>query len=418
MSAAGATAVDEAHVADRRQQRGSARWWAAAFVLIGVVLLGATAALGWDRPAHDDLALHANRLLELLAFLTFVLLGALLILRRPEHPIGWLLAALGLAVLVNQVSQEYALQHVAGQGWTPPGGVALWIADWSTIVPLVLLVEVLLLFPTGRPQSAGWAWFARMVAAGGVLATVWRAVVTWPQRGTALLTVGAVLAAGLNVLRLALIASLSVAVVALIARFRHAGSEQRQQLKLLLLAGCGLMAAAVAAVVAGEGVASRLVEALGTVCIAGVAAAMAIAVLRHRLYEIDRVVSRTVSYGLLTALLAGLYVAGVVIAGAVLEPISSDSSLAVAASTLIVAAAFTPLRTRLQQLVDRRFNRSRYDVESAVAAFRIQLRHDLRLESLHDDLLTIVAATVQPRDASLWLRRGSLHEPGGQTSRR
>lgn len=418
MSAAAVTAVDEAHVADRQQQRGSARWWAAAFVLIGVMLLGATAALGWDRPAHDDLALHANRLLELLAFLTFVLLGALLILRRPEHPIGWLLAALGLAVLVNQVSQEYALQHVAGHGWTPAGGVALWIADWSTIVPLVLLVEVLLLFPTGRPQSAGWAWFARIVAAGGVLATVWRAVVTWPQRGTALLTDGAVLPAGLNVLRLALIASLSVAVVALIARFRHAGSEQRQQLKLLLLAGCGLMAAAVAAMVAGEGAASRLVEALGTVCIAGVAAAMAIAVLRHRLYEIDRVVSRTVSYGLLTALLAGLYVAGVVIAGAVLEPISSDSSLAVATSTLIVAAAFTPMRTRLQQIVDRRFNRSRYDVESAVAAFRIQLRHDLRLESLHDDLLTIVAATVQPRDASLWLRRGSLHEPGGQTSRR
>lgn len=418
MSAAAVTAVDEAHVADRQQQRGSARWWAAAFVLIGVMLLGATAALGWDRPAHDDLALHANRLLELLAFLTFVLLGALLILRRPEHPIGWLLAALGLAVLVNQVSQEYALQHVAGHGWTPAGGVALWIADWSTIVPLVLLVEVLLLFPTGRPQSAGWAWFARIVAAGGVLATVWRAVVTWPQRGTALLTDGAVLPAGLNVLRLALIASLSVAVVALIARFRHAGSEQRQQLKLLLLAGCGLMAAAVAAMVAGEGAASRLVEALGTVCIAGVAAAMAIAVLRHRLYEIDRVVSRTVSYGLLTALLAGLYVAGVVIAGAVLEPISSDSSLAVATSTLIVAAAFTPMRTRLQQIVDQRFNRSRYDVESAVAAFRIQLRHDLRLESLHDDLLTIVAATVQPRDASLWLRRGSLHEPGGQTSRR
>ena len=128
MSAAGATAVDEAHAADRQQQRDSARWWAAAFVLIGVVLLGATAALGWDRPAHDDLALHADRLLELLAFLTFVLLGALLVLRRPEHPIGWLLAALGLAVLVNQVSQEYALQHVAGQAWTPAGGVALWIA--------------------------------------------------------------------------------------------------------------------------------------------------------------------------------------------------------------------------------------------------------------------------------------------------
>lgn len=414
-SNAGATAVDEA-VADRQQQQGgSARWWAAAFVLVGVVLLGATAALGWDRPAHDDLALHANRLLELLAFLTFVLLGALLVLRRPEHPIGWLLAALGLAVLVNQVSQEYALQHVAGQGSAPGGGlVALWIADWSTIVPLVLLVEVLLLFPTGRPQSRRWAWFAGVVAAGGTLTIVWRAVTMWPRRGTALLADAPVLPAGLNVLRIALIASLPVAVVALIVRFRHAGSQQRQQLKLLLFATCGLVAAAVAAMVAGEGVASRIAEALGTICIAGVAAAMTLAVLRHRLYEIDRVVSRTVSYSLLTALLAGLYVVGVVIAGTVLEPVSSDSSLAVATSTLMVAAAFTPLRMRLQRLVDRRFNRSRYDAERAVAAFRIQLRHDLRVESLHDDLLTIVAATVQPRDASLWLRPGGQDEPAGR----
>jgi hypothetical protein len=143
--------------------------------------------------------------------------------------------------------------------------------------------------------------------------------------------------------------------------------------------------------------------------------AIGIAILRYRLFDIDRLISRTLVYGLLTALLAGVYATGVFVAGRLLDPARGRSELAVAASTLAVAALFQPLRRRLQTLVDRRFNRSRYDAARTVAAFSSRLREEIDLDSLSAELLAVVDQTMQPTEASLWLRpQGSRPPPGQQ----
>lgn len=359
---------------------------------------------GIRTPATDGAGFDVLNLLEVGSFVTFVLLGSLLVLRRPEHPIGWLLASLGIAVLTQQAAQRYAWYSISTTAALPAWRAASWIAEWTIAPPLALFVEALLLFPTGRPPSRAWRGPAWAVATGGMLLTVGWALTTWPQRGPDLLTAGGVLPTPLEVLRIALIAAVPVAAGSLVWRQRRAGHEERQQLKWLLLATGGLVTAVAAALVtAAMGTSSTVVDALGIGSVAGIAIAMALAVLRYRLYDIDRILSRTVAYGLLTAALALVYVGGVVGSGALLEPVAPDSSLSVAASTLLVAGAFRPLQARLQLRVDRRFNRSVHDAQRAVAAFHARLRDHVRLDGLHDDLLTTVARTVQPTAAALWL---------------
>ena len=390
----------------------NARWWALAFVLAGTVQVVVTIALSWDRAAHGAAPFDAGTIVELLAFLTFVLLGGLLVLRQPRHPIGWLLAALGLTVLLQQTAQAYAVRgHALSGGAGLPGWqFASWVLLWSIAPPLVLLVEVLLLFPTGRPLSRAWARVAWVVAIGGVALTLGWAAASWSQRGTPAVTAGAPLPAPLDLLRNALIACVPVAVVSLLWRFRRAEPDERQQLKWLALAATGLMAAAVAGLVAAAlGRTSPLVDVAGMVSIAGVAVSMTLAVLRYRLYEIDRILSRTVSYGVLSTLLVALYTVAVVTVGALLNPVTRDSSPAVAASTLLVAATFAPLRTRTQHAVDRRFNRPEHHRQLEVAAFGSRLRAEARLEDLRTDLLAVVGRVVAPRTVSIWLRPS----PGG-----
>lgn len=281
--------------------RPASAGWASAFALIGVVLAVTAVAAGWARGAPPVGALAAVQTLEAGAFLAFVLLGSIIVLRRPAHPVGWLLAALGLAVLLQQSAQQYALQGSGGQPTLPAWAVASWVAEWSIAPPLVLFVEVLLLFPSGRPRSPTRRVFVWAVAVAGVLLTGGWAAATWPHRGAALMTGVGMLPDALEALRLVLIACVPAAVVTLIWRFRRAGRDEQQQLKWLLLAGCGLaVAAAAGLIVAAMGTTAPLVDAFGVVSIAGVAVAIALAVLRYRLYEIDHILSRTVSYALLT----------------------------------------------------------------------------------------------------------------------
>lgn len=390
----------------------SAVWWALGFVIAGVAQVVITIALSWDRAAHGAAPFDAGTVVELLAFLMFVLLGGLLVLRRPRHPIGWLLSALGLAVLLQQIVQAYAVRgHALPSGAGLPGWqFASWVLVWSIAPPLILLIEVLLLFPTGRPSSRAWTGVAWVVAVGGVVLTIGWAVASWPQRGVAAVTAGVSLPTALELLRSALIACVPVAVLSLLWRFRRAAPDERQQLKWLALAATALMASAVAGLVtAALGRTSRIVDAAGMVSIAGVAVSMTLAVLRYRLYEIDRLLSRTVSYGVLSALLVALYSVAVVTVGALLGPVARDSSPAVAVSTLIVAAAFAPLRARTQHVVDRHFNRPEHDRQREVGAFGSRLRADVRLEDLRSDLLAVVDRVVAPHTVSIWLRPS----PGG-----
>lgn len=324
------TTIEPSETGGPQRPPALAAWWAMTFAVTGAVL--AVFAVVWHPPRSPSF--DVLRAIEICAFLAFALLGALLVWRRPDHPVGWLLAALGVAVLVQQSAQQYALRGLAApfqlHGWQ----LASWVAQWTIAPPLVLFVEVLLLFPAGRPNSRVQRVYVWGVGVAGVVLTIGWAAATWSQRGAALLTGGGALPGVLGTLRLALIASLLVAAGSLIWRFRYADPDERQQLKWLLLAGCGLMVAAAAGLITTAlGTSSRLVDALGVVSIGGVAAAMTLAVLRYRLYEIDHILSRTVSYSLLTAILTALYTLGVVTVRAVLDPLSPDSGLAVAAST-------------------------------------------------------------------------------------
>jgi hypothetical protein len=190
-----------------------------------------------------------------------------------------------------------------------------------------------------------------------------------------------------------------------VVRFRRALGEERQQLKWFTF-----VAAAELVLIPGLGaVAEQLAPVLGElvifpVSISLIAIAIGVAVLKYRLYDIDRVINRTLVYGLLTVLLGAIYTAGVFGLGRLLNPVTGESALAVAASTLAVAALFQPARRRVQAVVDRRFNRRRYDAAKTIEAFSTRLRDQLDLDTLSTELLAIVDQTTEPTRASLWLR--------------
>jgi hypothetical protein len=359
--------------------------------------------------------------LDAIAFLAFVLLGAILVLRRPQHPVGWLFAALGLTQITEQAAQEYALWSLAAPGGRWGGTLAVWATHWTIAPGLTVFVALLLLFPNGRPPSPRWRWLVWSVAIAGLLLTVGWAVGSWPLRLEPALSSerpdGGLFAA-LRVVTVALVVCLPVAAGSLVWRFRTATGEERQQLKWLALAAVGLLVAVSAGLVAAAlGTDSLILDVIGSASIAGIAFAAGLAVLRYRLYEIDRIISRTLGYGLLTVLLACVYALSVMVAGAALEPLAPDSSAAVAVSTLAVVALFAPLRRRTQATVARRFHRSQYDAQVAVAAFRARVRAEVRRDALAADLQATVARTVQPAHVSVWLRPGVTATPthGGAT---
>ena len=345
---------------------------------------------------------------------TSSLVGALVASRRPGNAIGWLLCTLGLTEAVVDFGAEYAVVAVLEHPGSLPGGEFMaWLASWLWLFVLgVGYVFVFLLFPDGHLLSPRW----RMV---GVIATV----------GT---TVGAVgFAFGADPLNeapwlnnpyglpgeewpevltqaipLVLLVVVPAATLSLIKKFRRSSGETRQQLKWLAFSG-GLMACLL-----GAGTATfdpndqrgfDLLETLLAISFALVPFSVGVAILRYRLYDIDRVISRTLAYGALSAVLVGGYLLAVLALQSIL-PVPDESPLIVAASTLGVVAAFGPLRTHVQSAVDRRFSRSRYDAEHTIAEFGGRLRSEVELESLTEDLLCVVRATVQPLHASVWLR--------------
>lgn len=384
-----------------------APWVAAGVAVTGVALaLGAGILVWWGQgiaPAGLDVA----RATELVAFLVFVLIGSLLVLRRPEHRVGWLLAAIGTSVLLQQATQGYALLPDAATP-LPFADVAAWTAAWSITPPLALLAIMLLVFPTGRAQSSRWGAFTWIVGTAGTAITLAWALWAWPVRSRLLaaepLPAPPVLETGTALLA----AALPIAVVSLLLRYRTAEPDTRRQLRWLLLAAIGVLGAAAAGLAtAALDAGSPAIDALGSISFAGVAVAIALAVLRRRLYEIDRILARTVSYLLVTVALGVVYAVVVLSVGAVLDPVTSDSALAVAASTLAVAGAFNPVRARTQRAVDRRFNRAHLDREQVVRTFGARLRDDYRLDPLRADLVATAVRVVEPAHASVWLRPGA-----------
>jgi hypothetical protein len=393
------------------------RWWPArlAGALWVLAMLG-LATVPW----FDHLLRQAGRpdLVQsntdaapfVLAGVSAATVGTVLAMRRPRHPVGWLLLAFGLTMSASGVAAGYAAYGLlARSGALPAARYAALYDDASFILWPALIGFVLLLTPTGSLPSPRWRWWARVAAAAPVLALLAAAFRSAPlespfQSFVSPLAVralaGPLLLAGFVAIVVTQLA-IPAAAASVVVRFRRARGLERQQLRWVAFAA-GLSAAAALVVVVGmvTGTPALYIWS-ATVYVAILPVAIGAAILRYRLYDLDRIISRALAYGLLTVLLGGGYVVVVLGLGQLL---GQNSSLAVAGSTLVVAALFQPARRRVQQLVDRRFNRRRYDAAQTIQAFSTRLREQVDLNTLTTELLAVVDQTMQPTQASLWLR--------------
>jgi hypothetical protein len=352
----------------------------------------------------------------------YATLGLVVATRRPRHPIGWLLMGCGLTIAMQVVAGQYAA--LAGAAALPGRLHGLWASTQVQSVGVGLLVLLLLLFPTGRPLSPRWRPAVWSLVAGVSLTFVTqglkpRTLSDFPgeQNPFGVPALESVLGPLDVVGGVLLIGGIIGAVASLVGRLRRARGRERQQIKwFVYVALVGIVA-----IIVLEPLLALLSDQLpgaygslvGTVLspwlLAPIALAVTVAaaIVRHRLYDIDRVINRTLVYGVLTVLLGAVYAASVFLLGRLLDPAGGQSELAVAASTLAVAALFQPARRRVQSAVDRRFNRRKYDAARTVAAFSARLRDQVDLDTLSAELLTVVNQTMQPTTVSLWLRQSA-----------
>jgi hypothetical protein len=351
---------------------------------------------------------------------SFSVVGALIASHRPENSIGWIFLAVGFFYGLLSAGDEYAIYALlTNPGSLPLGAAASWLGQWLWAPGLgLILVFLPLLFPDGRPPSYRWrpvAWL------GGIsigLAVVSSMILLWPERGPALVTGDESPSHVLDVVLLfaavpmMLVAGLG-AVISLFVRFRRARGEERQQIKWFVSAAAlTFFWMLVFAVVLGEllragGGLPRVTGALsGLLVLPSIPIATGIAILRYRLYDIDRIINRTLVYGSLTVMLALLYFGGVSAIQALFGALTGQEKqpqLAIVVSTLVIAALFNPLRRRIKSFIDRSFYRSKYDAAKTLEAFSAKLREETDLDALSDDLTSVVSETMQPAHVSLWL---------------
>ncbi len=382
------------------------------WTLLGVACAMGLFSLELSRRNGEDLSDTSMILVQLL----FVALGALVTSRQPKNAVGWIFMAIGFVGIGGPLAEQYASHsYLTDPGSLVAPWVAMWFGEWYWIIWLYLtFVFTALLFPTGHLPSPRWRpAFALICFAAGafvVMAGLERKL-ELPnsnfsiENPIGLLPVDDVEAGLLGgVLVLVSVASILIALSALVVRFVRAGGEERQQLKWFTFAGSVLI---VGFVLNGflDALGVGRVEPADLVMFSLVPIAVGMSILRYRLYDIDRIISRTVAYGLLSALLAGGYLLAVLILQS-LVPVADDSPLIVAMSTLAVVAAFGPLHTRIQRIVERRFNRSRYDSALTIQSFGAHLRREVDLESVSLQLVGVVEQTMHPSHVSLWLRPG------------
>ena len=348
----------------------------------------------------------------------FPAVGAVIAKRQPTHPIAWIFLGSGLGAGLAAFAYPYAKYALVTRPDAVPLGLAVaWVSDWVwTTGGIPLLSFGLLLFPDGHLPSPRWrpvAWLAGATLAMFVFGSAFH---TGPLANHPTIPNPLAIDAAEPLFRVLQPVSaicfpvvLSCSAASIVIRFRRARGLERQQLKWLAYAVA--VFAVVVALASREWAGWAVAQVAALFALGFIPVAIGIAILRYRLFDIDRLISRTLVYGLLTALLAGVYATGVFVAGRLLDPARGRSELAVAASTLAVAALFQPLRRRIQNLVDRRFNRSRYDAARTVEAFSGRLREEIDLDSLSAELLTVIDQTMQPTRASLWLRQEGSRPP-------
>jgi hypothetical protein len=345
----------------------------------------------------------------------FSTVGAVVASRRPEHPVGWLFCVVGLVGGVRHLGAEYATYALPMSHESLAGGAAAaaWISSWLWVPHVGLMVFLGLVFPSGLLPTARWRPFAWLIVVALLVGTVALALSPGPLSGLGPIQNPFGIEGARRVVgpAHALVWSLAlVAASSLLVRLRRAKGMERQQIKWVAFAGAVAAIGGALTYVGGPEAMSvwwvqRVGLALIVVGFAGVPIAMSVAILRYRLYDIDLIINRALVYGPLTAMLALMYFGGVVGLQAALRVLTGqESTLAVVASTLAIAALFNPLRRRIQGIIDRRFYRRKYDARQTLDAFSATLRNETDLETLNGDLVGVVRKTMQPAYASLWLR--------------
>ena len=378
-------------------------------VVIGVFLVS------YARQARDSTPVQLVAALSLVvSMLAFVLCGALIVARQPRNVVGWLLMIPGLALPASTLATNWLGSMPPPSEVTPGSWLVLWALSWSWLLLIFPILHLLLTFPDGRLLSRRWRWavaleasmvalflgFSAFVEHLGVLVedeTAWTVPnpIGFVSNDAFDGWVGAAWAIGL-------IAITTLSVAAVVLRFHRGSTVERQQLKWPLLA-----VLLFGAVYAGASIQADLIDGasiLFGVALAGIPISVAIAVLRYRLYAIDHIISRTVSWAAISGILLGVFIGGVLGLQALFAGVTKDQTLAVAASTLVAFALFQPVRRWVQRAVDRRFDRSRYDAERTVRGFAERLRGEVELRAVEDELIETVGGALRPTGVAVWLR--------------
>jgi hypothetical protein len=376
-----------------QRQQGRRSWLAWALLGLTVALLASSLAIGFTGGEGWN-----QKSATIPVVIAFAVVGAL-VAARTGNRLGWLFLSAAAVGAVSLVAEAYAARAPAAR--LPGAAWAGWVFTLVLGVSSTLFFLVPLLFPDGRPPSRRWwpvVWVA-IIAGLGQIVTVALSDANFSNNFPKLrdpVMVVAPLDTAYNQAEVVGLLVLLAGGASMIVRFRRSGREERLQLKWVMYAS----AVSALVIIGAAQVSNPLLE--WEVVFPLIPVAVGVAILKYRLYDIDRIISRTLAYAIVTGLLVGLY-AGLVLLAT--EVLSITSPVAVAAATLVAAALFSPLRRRVQRAVDRRFNRVRYDADQTVAAFAARLRDAVDLDAVRSDLLTVVNTTVEPAHLSVWTAR-------------
>ena len=401
-------------------KRRTAAWMAWSVWVLCVVLFASPVLLDFFNSSVPTRGGPFSNLFIAVALLAYPTVGAIVASRRPNNLVGWILCVIGLLFGVEAFAEAYAYYALAAGPDSLPGGVYMaWFSDKLLWLPGLFLGSALLvlLFPSGRLLSRSWRAVVCLAVGGSAITALLFATSPGrisPYRISNPFGIEANLHSILQLLGSLGMATLLVccviAVISVFVRLQSAEGEERQQIKWFAYAAAvllstfflGLPLAAVIAAI-GLGWAAPIPIVIG---ILAIPAAVGVAMLRYRLYDIDLIINRTLVYGSLTTMLALLYFGGVTATQALFRSITGQEKLpqlVVVASTLLIAALFNPLRRRIQSFIDRSFYRRKYDAAKTLEGFSMKLRDETDLEALRDDLVGVVRETMQPAHVSLWL---------------
>jgi hypothetical protein len=394
-------------VAARRFRVASPR---TALVLGGVVLALMIADAPLAGLAHQSMAASGGSL-PIWYSATFGVVGFVVAWRQPRNPLGWIILGIAFFFTLSEDASFYAVaDYGLRHGGLPLGWVAM-LAQPGWAPAIALIGVTFLLFPDGRLPLPRWRrvlWVYLGVAAlwmaGALTLTIGAIIghhIQVDSSGNLLLLTGTDRAvAWWNLVQDLFFPLLGVAwlvsIGGQVASYRRSSWERRQQLKWLMGGGAICVVGGLLITLAT----SRILRSVGPVALLALPVSLGVAILKYRLYDIDRIISRTLAYAIVTGLLVAVYAGLVLLA---IEVLRLASPVAVAASTLAAAALFNPLRRRVQRIVDRRFNRARYDADKTVAAFAVRLKDAVDLDAVHDDLAGVVHQALEPAHVSIWI---------------